>query len=323
MRAIPDSHIVVADDDPRLLRALGWLLRERGYRVTSVESRRAVDALERTGADLLLLGESQGPARGAMLERIKGDARWRDLPVVVTAPRRPSPDAAAFRAVEMLRRGAGDVVGTPCGVDEILARVEAQLRAQEGLRTARQALREREQELARAREDNRRLEALATTDPLTRLLNRRAFMDRLSHELERSHRYGAVHCLLMIDVDHFKMINDGAGHLTGDGVLKQLGALLQSSVRTVDVVARYGGEEFVVLLPETPLEGAAAFAERLRETIARHAFLTGHGHAIRLTASVGVACYPTAHVRSADELFACADEALYRAKSGGRNQVRT
>jgi two-component system cell cycle response regulator len=176
--------------------------------------------------------------------------------------------------------------------------------------------------LESTRADNRRLEALATTDPLTRLLNRRALLERLSSEVDRSLRYGDVLTLLMVDVDHFKNINDSHGHLVGDAVLREIGSLLHASVRAVDVVARYGGEEFVIILPETPLEGALVFAERLRETIERHGFAGRGGAGLRLTASIGAATFPSPHVHSTEDLFARADEALYRAKSGGRNQVR-
>jgi two-component system cell cycle response regulator len=109
----------------------------------------------------------------------------------------------------------------------------------------------------------------------------------------------------------------------GDSVLRQIGALIEASVRTVDIAARYGGEEFVLLLPETSPEGGVIFAERLRETIERHAFNTGGEEPLHLTASVGVATFPSARVESTEDLFARADEALYRAKSSGRNQVRT
>jgi two-component system, cell cycle response regulator len=141
--------------------------------------------------------------------------------------------------------------------------------------------------------------------------------------VDRSLRDWDVLTLLMVDVDHFKSINDSHGHLVGDAVLREIGSLLHASVRAVDVVARYGGEEFVIILPETPLEGALVFAERLRETIERHGFAGRGGAGLRLTASIGAATFPSPHVHSTEDLFARADEALYRAKSGGRNQVRT
>lgn len=190
------------------------------------------------------------------------------------------------------------------------------------LRAAVAAVR-RSQVLESTRADNQRLEALATTDPLTRLLNRRAMHDRLAAEVQRADRYGAVLTLLLADVDHFKEVNDTHGHLVGDAVLAQVATVLQASLRTVDIAARYGGEEFIAILPETPLDGGVAIAERLRERLARHEFSGVHGLPLQLTISIGVAVYPGTGVRSTDELIACADAALYRAKAEGRNKVRS
>jgi len=181
----------------------------------------------------------------------------------------------------------------------------------------------RAQVLESTRADNRRLEALATTDPLTRVLNRRAFLDRLTAEVDRSRRYDSTLALLLFDVDHFKRINDTVGHLAGDSVLKQMGALLEDAVRKVDIVARYGGEEFVAILPETSLDGAVIFAERLRERIAAQSFDIGNQRLLRLTVSIGIATFPSAGVASTDDLINRADEALYRAKAAGRNLVRS
>ncbi len=190
------------------------------------------------------------------------------------------------------------------------------------IRAAVAAIR-RAQALETTRADNRRLEALATTDPLTRVLNRRALLDRLTSEVDRARRFGSPLSLLLLDVDHFKQINDTAGHLAGDSVLRQLGALLEDAVRKVDVVARYGGEEFVAILPGTVADGGAVFAERLRERIAAQSFDVGAARPVHLTVSVGIASFPSARVATTEDLFARADEALYRAKSGGRNQVCT
>jgi two-component system cell cycle response regulator len=189
------------------------------------------------------------------------------------------------------------------------------------IRAAVAAIR-RAQAIETARADNRRLEALATTDPLTRVLNRRALLDRLSAEVDRARRFNSSLTLLLLDVDHFKQINDTAGHLAGDAVLRQLGALLEDAVRKVDVVARYGGEEFVVILPETATDGGITFAERLRERIEMQSYEVGADQPVHLTASIGVATFPSPHVATTEDFFARADEALYRAKSGGRNQVR-
>jgi two-component system cell cycle response regulator len=190
------------------------------------------------------------------------------------------------------------------------------------IRAAVAAIR-RAQALEMTRADNRRLEELATTDPLTKVLNRRALLDRLNSEVDRARRFGSSFSLLLFDVDHFKQINDTAGHLAGDMVLRTLGGLLEEAVRKVDIVARYGGEEFVLILPQTAPEGGVIFAERLRERIAAHPFHVGGEAPVHLTVSIGIASFPSPRVASTEDLFARADEALYRAKSGGRNQVRT
>lgn len=171
------------------------------------------------------------------------------------------------------------------------------------------------------RADNHRLEALAQTDPLTQLVNRRALTIRLVTEMERVRRYNAPLAMLLIDLDHFKLINDTYGHLAGDDVLFGVATLLQRAVRTVDLVARYGGEEFVIVLPETGKQGATSFAERLRDRLASHRFVIAGSQDIRVTGSIGVATYPAPGLDSVEDLFRAADAALYRAKGGGRNLV--
>ena len=179
----------------------------------------------------------------------------------------------------------------------------------------------RAQLIETTREDNVRLAALATTDPLTLVLNRRALIDRLTTEIDRARRYDSVVSLLMIDIDHFKLVNDTHGHLVGDEVLREVGAILQHEARTVDIVARYGGEEFVVVLPETGQEGAVTVAERIRERIASAQLRGSNGTPLTVTASIGVALFPAPYVESTEDLFARADEALYRAKADGRDRV--
>jgi two-component system cell cycle response regulator len=171
------------------------------------------------------------------------------------------------------------------------------------------------------RADNHRLEALAQTDPLTQLVNRRALTIRLVTEMERVRRYNAPLAMLLVDLDHFKLINDTYGHLAGDDVLFSVASLLQRAVRSVDTVARYGGEEFVIVLPETGKQGAMAFAERIRDRLASQLFTISGRQDIRVTASIGVATYPTAGLDSVEDLFRAADAALYRAKGSGRNLV--
>jgi two-component system, cell cycle response regulator len=169
--------------------------------------------------------------------------------------------------------------------------------------------------------DNSRLEALAQTDPLTQLVNRRALTIRLVTEMERVRRYNAPLSMLLIDLDHFKLINDTYGHMAGDDVLATVATILQRAVRSVDMVARYGGEEFVIVLPETGRQGAIAFAERIRDRVSGYNFAIGEGQQVRITASIGVATYPSPRLASVEDLFRAADIALYRAKGNGRNLV--
>lgn len=166
-----------------------------------------------------------------------------------------------------------------------------------------------------------RMTDLAQRDGLTGLYNRRSFDERLSAELERSARYGRGFALLMLDVDHFKRINDAHGHQAGDAVLKFLADLLQRQIRSrVDMVARFGGEEFAVLLPETGTEGALCVAERIRTKLDGAPITIPGGAAIGVTASIGACCYPD-RGDSAAKLVENADKALYAAKQQGRNRT--
>jgi diguanylate cyclase (GGDEF)-like protein len=165
----------------------------------------------------------------------------------------------------------------------------------------------------------RELERLATTDVLTGVFNRRVLLERLELELRRCRRYGTRLCVLLLDLDHFKRINDAHGHLAGDAVLVAVGQLLRTRVRGTDVAGRYGGEEFGVLLPETDLEAGRELAERLRHHLAAEVF-TSAGNSFRVTCSIGVAHFMEAKQKATD-LLQAADEALYRAKEQGRDRV--
>jgi len=163
--------------------------------------------------------------------------------------------------------------------------------------------------------------SLATTDTLTGLLNRRAFVDAATREVLRSTRYRDHFSVILMDVDHFKLINDRRGHSSGDAVLGAVARLLTRCVRSCDVVARWGGEEFVVALPSTPLEGAAEVAERLRAQLEAELINDISGDRVPVTASFGVA--ELIPQEKLDQIVDRADRAMYSAKSAGRNQVYT
>ena len=160
---------------------------------------------------------------------------------------------------------------------------------------------------------------LTTTDPMTQLYNRRFFMDSLDREISRSRRYKHSMALLMIDLDHFKHINDTYGHLAGDHVLKMVGRSLERSLRREDILCRYGGEEFAALLPETGREIAIEVAERLREAVSKRAY-TFDGFPIPVTVSIGVAGLNPTDDKIGQTLLRRADDRLLEAKKQGRNQ---
>ncbi len=162
-----------------------------------------------------------------------------------------------------------------------------------------------------------RVRQMAYLDGLTGVFNRRFFEMRIMQEIERAHRYGLEMSVVMMDIDHFKRINDEFGHLLGDEVLKQLSRLFQQHIRKPDVLCRYGGEEFALLLPETAGEKAVSVAEKLRQIVAGYPF---PGIPRPVTFSAGVADFPR-HGRTRDELVHAADTALYAAKEGGRDRV--
>ncbi|NOX20220.1 MAG: diguanylate cyclase [Nitrospirae bacterium] len=164
------------------------------------------------------------------------------------------------------------------------------------------------------------LSRLAKTDGLTGLYNHRMFQERLAEEILRAERYKRTLFLLMIDIDHFKQINDTYGHQAGDMVLKEVAQIIKKSVRQVDFPARYGGEEFALILPEADCENAYKVGERIRQAIQSHDFQIDNGTKINITVSIGIACYPY-DTKNKEELIKMADSALYYAKKHGRNRV--
>ncbi len=205
------------------------------------------------------------------------------------------------------------------GHEELLETIKTTLRNQDGkilgvLGIAR--------DITSRKQAEERARYLSLHDPLTGLYNRRVLEGRITEELNRAERYQRSLSVFMLDLDHFKRVNDSHGHPSGDIALCHLAQLLEDSIRKTDYVARYGGEEFIVVLPETPLSEAMELAERLCEQIASEKIPIGEHQKIQLTASIGVSCFPTHH-HTWEGLIKTADSAMYLAKEAGRNQVRT
>ncbi|KQT52088.1 diguanylate cyclase [Methylobacterium sp. Leaf456] len=218
--------------------------------------------------------------------------------------------------------GSPEVLRLSAAVRSLLRRIGT---AEEAARLTRaeasDAVHAAEDRVRRLGADLHAMQVLADTDGLTGLLNRRAFLPLASDAMSYFKRYRRAICILMIDIDHFKRVNDLYGHAAGDEVIRQVGRILSDALRTTDKVARFGGEEFVVLLRETDLQGAAIFADRIRKTVAGTVFELD-GQSFRATISIGMA---EAELTDSDidHTIEHADRALYAAKSSGRNCVRS
>jgi len=202
--------------------------------------------------------------------------------------------------------GADDYLTKPINFSELEARVRSMLRIK------------RLQDMLE--EKNRELERLSISDGLTGLFNHRHILRVLHDEFERAGRAGGPLSVAMLDLDRFKLVNDTYGHQAGDSVLQQVGDILRGTARDVDRLGRYGGEEFLAILPATDTEGAAIFVERVREAVERHSFEIGGDQPISMTISAGVATYPAGGIFNMESIVGRADEALYAAKTGGRNR---
>ena len=179
-----------------------------------------------------------------------------------------------------------------------------------------------ERDLTEHKKLQTQLESMATIDSLTGLANRQAFLQRAKNEFHRARRYARPLTVVMIDIDHFKSINDQFGHATGDEVLRQTADICQSSLRGSDFMGRVGGEEFVLLLPDTPLSNAFHVAERMRTHLFETPIELENGTLLNITASFGVASMSEAD-SDLNEVLERADEAMYHAKHEGRNQVKS
>jgi diguanylate cyclase (GGDEF)-like protein len=316
--------VLIVDDDPAHVRHVREGLAPQGYAFKEAhDGTQALSAIRQARPDLILMDVEMPGLGGVEVCRIvkanSGEDGFGFIPVILMTARQ------AAGKVEGLELGADDYLVKPFDMLELSARVKSMLR----LKALQDALVEKNRELDRANKElARRREELLTlsrTDALTGLFNRRYFEERLNEEFTRSRRYGSPLSLVMLDIDHFKRINDTFGHPFGDQVLKAVAQTACSRLREVDLMARYGGEELIALLPETSPVDALRVCERVREAIAslglEHPGADGHVQEVRLTASLGVATVPAANLTSAEALLMAADTSLYAAKGAGRNRV--
>ncbi len=296
-----DCLILVADDLAQNLQVLGSLLDSAGYATTFATSgTQAIERAKTARPDLILLDLMMPGIDGLQTcAALKQEPQTCKIPIIfITASHDKD------RVLDAFELGAVDYVTKPFESKELLARVKTHLE-----------LKRAKDELERALAE---VERLAITDPLTGLFNRRYLYAIGEQEFERTCRYGAPFCVLMLDLDRFKTINDTYGHAVGDEVLRSTARCLRQTLRQSDVVGRFGGEEFLAILPSTPLAQAVTVAQRLRKAITRYSFSSCD----RVTASFGVATYRPGD-RSFESTVKRADDALYQAKREGRDRVCT
>ena len=291
------SRILVIDDDPFSARLVDSVLRSAGF-VSSFccEPDKAFDAILQESPDLIILDVVMPEMDGFDLcRRVRAHPGLQLTPIIFVTRK-----GDVEQRVRGLQVGGNDYVAKPFEPQELVARVRSHL-----------------QRLSELRE-------MAIRDGLTRCYNNKYFKQRLEQEIVRARRNGTDLTLGMLDIDHFKKVNDSYGHPAGDAVLAHLASILTASVRSTDVVARYGGEEFGFLLVEAAVPEASIITNRMRERIEQHGFelpvVHGEALSVRATVSIGIAPFRTGDSLAA--LLQRADAALYRAKASGRNQVR-
>ncbi len=297
-------RILIADDDPVSRRVLARTLQQWEYEVIEcADGVQAWTALEESGApriailDWIMPGMT-GPEVCGKVRR-QGGGRYTYL-ILLTAC------SSMRELVEGLDSGADDYLTKPFDVQELQVRLRAGRRIidlESELVAAREALREQ-----------------ATRDPLTWVWNRYAILDILQRELDRGGREGAPVSVVLVDLDHFKQINDRWGHLAGDAVLRETARRMEGSVRSYDAVGRYGGEEFLIVLAGLGPAGTAELAERLRGAVANQRVTTAAG-SVDVTVSAGFAVGEPGRGAEPEALIDAADRALYLAKAKGRNRV--
>lgn len=316
------QKVLVVDDSLINLEKIAVQLEARGIDVVKAESgSEALHLVGETDFDLILLDVMMPDLNGYEMCQIwKGNPKTATIPVVfLTALSEPEDIVRGFAV------GGGDYVSKTASSAELIARVETQLALKKSKKLLEKVnqdlikeIEQRKKAEARLKETLKDLENLAKIDPLTKLENRRQAMDLLTREASRYHRNSKPYCLVMADIDHFKIFNDTYGHECGDFVLTQVGKIMAAEVRIHDHVTRWGGEEFLMILPETDKKDGMDVAEKLRTKITSGKF-SYRGKDMKLSLTFGVA--DSLDGKNPEEILRKADEALYRGKNAGRNCV--
>lgn len=292
-------RVLVADDDGLSVRILQDVLQAWNYDVvTARNGLEAWEILQQSDAPNLVILDWMMPGMDGVdiCSKIRTRERRDYVYIILLTGRNSREDI-----INGLESGADDYMIKPFNPEELKSRLKIG-----------QRIIELEQ----------RIMSLARTDYLTGLLNRRAFMERLESEASRADREGKPLSLIILDIDHFKLVNDSYGHQAGDLILQELAASIGDSCRRYDFIGRYGGEEFIIGLPSAGREDAKRTAERMRKAVEEQRKYIPQRHTyVKVTASFGVAAIQPGDAYNIDMLIKQADDALYRAKRAGRNRV--
>ena len=274
------------------------ILQEEGHNcVTIEESSKIIDAIYHETPEMIMLDIGlTKPSSLDILTKLKSAPSTRDIPVIIITA-----EKSVHKMAKCYSFGAYDYISVPFFREEVIARIR---------------------NIGYVCEKMKEFEKLLVRDYLTGLYNRKFFMERLGEELAWAGRYGEPMSFIILDIDHFKKINDTYGHSCGDEVLRQLSKILVITLRAHDVVARYGGEEFVVLLANTGPEEAITVAEKLRVAVQENDFFCEEDRVkLPVTISIGLSSTDGNSDPVPDSLIIRADHALYEAKATGRNKV--
>ena len=304
---ISKAKILIAESNLVQASLMKDFLELSGHEVILSEDLGTVlDNIEQHHPDMILIDRVMRDVNSTTVcRRIKRNRDTSGIPIIVLADKLSVSDKVAS-----LSAGADDFISKPYDDEELNALICARLRSKSEWDNLKQKTQKLEKMLTR-------VEADAHVDPLTGLFNRRRFEAVMAIEFKRAQRYNLALSCLVLDLDHFKEVNDQHGHLAGDAILKKTAGVIETSIREMDVVARWGGEEFIILNPNTELNNALIVGEKIRSAIAERVRIGGRS----VTASIGVAGIPQIAVDSPVSLVHAADLALYDAKRGGRNRV--
>ncbi len=311
------ATLLIVDDHLRDFDLIVDVLSQQDYLVKSAPSGwGALQLIESTAPDLILLDiEMPGMSGYEVCTRLKANPQTQDIPVIFV-----SVSDQLFDKVKAFSVGGADYITKPYQIEELLARVNTHLALRDLTRELAEKNQELQYEIAKRQEYEQILEEMAHTDHLTKVLNRKYFIELAEKEIDRSREKNLPLAVILLDIDDFKKVNIAHGHLIGDKILLNLAKLCQSKIRDGDIFARYAGEEFVILLPNATIETAQKTAERLRQVVFQSFMVTGRAN-ILITISLGVAGWDGIGDLSLDGLLEKSDQALFKAKQAGRNRV--